>query len=753
MIGKFINPIVSSSAPPTPTDAGIYLFGRMQVGVYGSNCATFNNIAILNSDLTIDTSFNPGTGLVGSQPRFNKMIELSDGKLLASAFSSTSYNGVTIGGIVKLNLDGSVDTSFLSGTGFNNSVIPLTLQSDGKILLGGSFTLYNGTSINRIVRLNTDGTIDSSFVVGTGFNGTVNDIKIQPDGKIVIVGSFTTYNSTTANRIIRLNTDGSIDSSFNTGTGASGDLNYISLRADGSMYIASSNSLNITYNGISTLRLFRINSDGTRDTSFTSAVTYLSSNINDMIATDDGGVITVGLMGSTTSFASNYGSIYKHTSTGARDTTFLMTGARNASNIQSINCISLDVSNKYLLAGYFYNFNGQVSRKFVRINQNGSIDTVSPFFLQDFSTSSSTFNKIETIIRLSTGKIVIAGWRQFISNIDTNIFTRGVVKLSSYNTIIKENQNLGLTGLLNTDLFTIKSLYNPSDNSIIINDTTTNNAIYSYFRKIDSDLDTIKSFNQNNYVEGGYVYNIIKLSNGGYFLVGAFNTYQAIRRERIVRTDANFNIDLSFNPPTSITSVVYKAIEQSDGKVIIVGEFTNPQSRILRFNLNGSVDSTFTASFSNSGAVDIVEQSDGKLIVAGGFTEGIRRINSTNGSTDSSFVTGTGFDLIAITLHIQPDGKILVGGLFTSYNGTASNRIIRLNTDGSVDNTFSIGTGFDGRVLDINMDSSGKIYVGGDFNSYNGIPALKYCVLESDGTFVPTNILFNDRVDSILIIE
>ncbi len=70
---------------------------------------------------------------------------------------------------------------------------------------------YNGTTSNKIIRLNSDGSIDTSFNIGTGFNGYVRTIILQPDGKILVSGAFNSYNGTTSNRIICLNSDGSIE--------------------------------------------------------------------------------------------------------------------------------------------------------------------------------------------------------------------------------------------------------------------------------------------------------------------------------------------------------------------------------------------------------------------------------------------------------------------------------------------------------------------------------------------------------------
>jgi hypothetical protein len=89
-------------------------------------------------------------------------------------------------------------------------------------------------------------------------------------------------------------------------------------------------------------------------------------------------------------------------------------------------------------------------------------------------------------------------------------------------------------------------------------------------------------------------------------------------------------------------------------------------------------------------------------------------------------------------IYIQPDDKVIVGGDFTSYKGTTCNRIVRLNTNGTIDGTFNIGTGFNGVVRSIIAQVypsvTGQIYVGGDFTQYNGVAQGKISRIESNGS-------------------
>ena len=171
-----------------------------------------------------------------------------------------TYNGITANRIIRLNTNGTIDTSFNSGTGFTESVQGIYEQADGKLLLVGNFTSYNGVTANGIIRLNTDGTIDNTFNSGTGFNNTVGDIKCQSNGKYIVVGNFTSYNGVTANGIIRLNTDGTIDNTFNSGTGFNGFVFEVGILSDDS--IICGGGFITDYNGFNVKNIAKLGING-----------------------------------------------------------------------------------------------------------------------------------------------------------------------------------------------------------------------------------------------------------------------------------------------------------------------------------------------------------------------------------------------------------------------------------------------------------------------------------------------------------
>ena len=164
------------------------------------------------------------------------MLLQTDGKVLVGG-DFTIFDGKASSKLIRLNLNGSVDSSFSVGTGFSSPIYAMALQKDGKIVIGGSFSTYNGQSNKRIVRLNTNGSQDSSFNSGSGFsNGTVRSIAIQTNGKMLVGGSFSgNYNGTAVKRMIQVLPNGNFDGTF--AILSSGQLNSICLFQGGAVIV------------------------------------------------------------------------------------------------------------------------------------------------------------------------------------------------------------------------------------------------------------------------------------------------------------------------------------------------------------------------------------------------------------------------------------------------------------------------------------------------------------------------------------
>lgn len=224
-------------------------------------------VARLHPDGSIDPSFATGTGASGT---IRAVAIQSDGKIVVGGDFWT-FNGLNHHYLARLNPDGSVDTNFNASTdaqgfgGIEGTVRSLAIQPDGRIVIGGTFINVGGTGKARIARLHPDGSLDTSFNPGTGVNDYPRSIVVRPDGRILVAGRFTSFNNTWAGRIVRLLSDGSIDPSFDPGQGADATIRALALDSNGRIYIGGDFEV---FNGTNRSGVARLHLDGGLDLSF-----------------------------------------------------------------------------------------------------------------------------------------------------------------------------------------------------------------------------------------------------------------------------------------------------------------------------------------------------------------------------------------------------------------------------------------------------------------------------------------------------
>jgi hypothetical protein len=250
-----------------------------------------NGIGKINEDLTRDTTFttNIGTGGAGGLPAgFVNAAHVSSDRIGVGG-NFTSWNGnSSYDKFVVLNYDGTRDTGFSRATGsFNGNVTP-SIFIDNKWIVGGTFTSYNSVTRNYIMAFNTDGTVDTTFTtnIGTGFNGSVNNFFKVSDTQILVGGAFTTLNGVTQNRIALLNTDGTIPTNI-FGTGFAAAPQYVTLDNTGKYYIVTGATTPTTYNGYTSRNFFPINADGSINSSF---ITGSAMQVNGTNSAEPGGL-------------------------------------------------------------------------------------------------------------------------------------------------------------------------------------------------------------------------------------------------------------------------------------------------------------------------------------------------------------------------------------------------------------------------------------------------------------------------------
>lgn len=253
-------------------------------------------------------------------------------------------------------------------------------------------------------------------------------------------------------------------------------------------------------------------------------------------------------------------------------------------------------------------------------------------------------------------------------------------------------------------------------------------------------------------------------ADGKILIGGRFTTVGGQPRANLARLNADGTLDSGFawGPSNEVSSLVV----QADGKILVGGWFTRwdgPYSCLVRLNADGTRDSAFRADAQRfdgylPSVSSLAVQADGKILVGGSFTrldaytrDGLARLN-TDGTVDAGFYTdvgGTGYNHWVSTLAVQADGKILVGGRFTTTLGWPRTNIARLNLNGTVDTEFDPGA--DGPVRSLLVLADGRILVGGDFAMLGGQPRSCLARLNPDGTVdAGFNIDANSEVSSLV---
>ncbi|MFC6998422.1 T9SS type A sorting domain-containing protein [Rufibacter roseus] len=696
-------------------------------------------IARLTPEGSIDPDFNPGAGANGF---VNTVIVQPDGKILVGG-DFTSYNGTVRNRIARLNADGSLDTDFNPGIGADAAVRTMVLQPDGKIIIGGEFTSYNGTPRGRIARLNADGSLDTEFNPGTGADASIRAMVMQSDGKILIGGDFTSYHGTLRGRIARLNTDGSLDTGFNPGTGANGIVHAIAIHTDGKILIGGDFTF---YNGLARRYLARLNLNGSLD----HFIPEVNKPVNCIAVQTDSKI----LIGGREVFSSSNGALYSYlarlTATGSLDSSFNTRIGANG----SVQAVLVQPDGKVLIAGGFTSYNN-ISRNYAtRLLTNGSLDI-------DFNIGSGANSQINTVALQPDGKVLIGGDFTFFNKTALN----RIARLHADGTLDTSfNPGTGANGQILT-------MAVQPDGKILIGGefTTYNGKACKHIARLHADGTLDTEFNPGTGPTAP-VLAISPLPNGKMYIAGSFNSFNGTTRNCIARLNSDGSLDTSFEDgSTTIIGTIYAIAVQPDGQVLIgghvMGNFsTNNFSRgnsLLRLSADGLLDREYKVGIDGT-VKALALQPDGKLLVGGGISlfdrsiilKGITRLNA-NGTLDTDFnsihsTSNTALKHV-LAIKLQPDGRILVGGDFSLFNGNARNHITRLNPDGSIDMGFDPGDGANGPVYGLALQPDDKVLIAGYFTSFDGVERNRIARVFAGKSSIPTGIGELKQVDNLTV--
>ncbi|MBS1788054.1 MAG: putative Ig domain-containing protein, partial [Acidobacteria bacterium] len=583
----------------------------------------------------------------------NAVAVQSDGKIVVGGLF-TSVNGQTRSNLARLNVDGSLDTTFNLGT--DGTVFALCIQT-GRIVVGGSFTTLGGQARANLGRLNADGTIDATF--NQSANAQVYALKVQADYQVLIGGNFTMLGGQAHTRLGRISNTGALDAAFNPSF--SGPVRAIGLQSDGRIVIGG---LFSTVNNQSQVSLARLNADGTLDAIFTP---HFDNSVNALAVQPDG---------------------------------------------------------KILVGGDFTLLNNVTRNRMARLNADGTLD---PGFNADAN------GYVAAIVQRPDGRIYIGGAFTAVGNTAVN-------RIAPLNT----DGTLG-SPLLGGANNTVNALAIQTDGKLIaggqfitIGGSITRNRLARYNSDNTVDADFIVQ-------ASGAVYAAALQPDGKLLVGGGFSQLGGAPVANLARLNQNGSFDVAFAGSTD--GAVAGLVVQPDGKILVGGYFNTvdgqPHTGIARLNANGSVDNSFTLQVSGGtgglliNTVNVIAlQPDGKILIGGNFTyvggqlhPYLARFNA-NGSLDSGFAPYT--DDFVSSMAVQSDGKILLGGVFSMVNNQPRAHIARLNNDGTLDTGFNPGA--DSSVTALAVQPDGKVLAGGLFGTLGGQPRSLLGRLNANGS-------------------
>ncbi|MBK8001644.1 MAG: hypothetical protein IPK15_23810 [Verrucomicrobia bacterium] len=319
-----------------------------------------NRLGRLNEDGTLDPTFVPRSGPNGI---VNAMALQEDGRLVIGGFF-TSYAGTNRSYIARLLSDGTLDGFFNPGSGADNPVHATVVYPDRRIAVGGAFTTMNGISRPGIALLETNGAVSASFNPGLSVAGTVFAIAIQPDGKLIVGGDFDTVGGVTRPNVARLNPDGSLDLAFDAGTGPDALVRTIAVQADGKILVGGSFT---NVNGTARGYLARLNSDGSVDSTFMTAVEGGNGDVNSVVLQYDGKIVVAGEFSRFNGVTRN--GLTRLNRNGKTDATINFGSGANA----AVNAVMVQPDRKLVIVGRFTKYDGETRAYIARIH-GGSID-------------------------------------------------------------------------------------------------------------------------------------------------------------------------------------------------------------------------------------------------------------------------------------------------------------------------------------------------------------------------------------------
>lgn len=616
----------------------------------------------LNADGSADAAFDAGTGAARStrSPSLLDFAALPDGKILVGGEFDT-FNGQPANGLVRLTANGSLDASFSAGAGpvvtgspASGSVATLAVLPDGKILVGGEFDTFNGQPANGLLRLNANGSVDPTFVFALGARSIPTKVVLQSDGKVLVAGGL--HVGSAASGLVRLTASGSLDSGF-APTALAGSFfgNYtdpnVLVQPDGKILLFGSLSL-----AGSPAYLVRLNPNGSQDTSFQLGAGP-SGPPNTMGLQADGAIL-VG--GSFNTFNGTEKTLGRLTATGAADPAF----APKLQTKGAITTVLRQADGQLLLGGNFTELSGQPVHRVARLTVDGELDAayaaavgVLPSLVTTMTLQADgklLVGTYEGLRRLLPSGSPEPGFNPFAAQAyigaiavqaEGRILVGGNFYITTGGVLYRNLVRLTAGGAIDPSfagaatgaaalLINMRTLLIQPDGRIVAGGLRFGGqpGVRSHLVRYEATGAVDASFNAADvaftYTASGApaadgIYALALQPDGKLLVGGRFDAVGGVARPSLARLTTTGTLDAGFVPPATLDGPVYALAQQPNGRVVLGGSFSlGPLRNLARLLSNGLPDSSFRAPANpNDYVTSLLVQPDGALMLSGAFTD------------------------------------------------------------------------------------------------------------------------------------
>jgi len=645
--------------------------------------------------------------------------QLSDGSRVVAGDFRRMPGGISTPGLVKFRPDGTLDLDFANNVVNNRwSLVLVEELPGGKLLVaaGAGTMSIGGQSRTGLARLNADGTLDPTFEVTFASYVYPRGVLVQPDGKVILWGSFNNINGAAARNLARLNPDGSSDATFMasvTPVGFDSSVRSVARQADGKLLMGGAFT---TFNGVGRAALARLNPDGTFDPTF-DIHAGAGSSVEAVLAQPDGNILLTGqpplVNGASSSFA-------RVLPSGAPDPSFVGSGSLNSTATFSTDALRLQADGKILVINGDLSYAGQSTGRVIRLNPDGTLDNAfrSPAGLNELY--------VNSMQPLAGGRVLVGG--PAVPFVSATATPTGVAVLNADGTA----DPTFAPGLHTVG--TVSSFVQQADGRIVLGGTFTevNGTAVSNLARLNADGTLDAAYAANAQALGGLVSKVLLQPDGKVLIAGTFSQAGGSAQPGVARLLPGGLADASFAPPLlplSTTSgnppSVSSMALQSTGEVLLAGQFRTAGSptSFVRVSATGQPD----LSFQPAGSVtNLTVQPDGRILVMGSDqtangTYHLRRL-LPNGALDPAFgltYFPSSQSALITTVEVLADGRLLAGGYFNQMGSVPSPSIARLLPNGAPDATFTSGlpdiSSFQGIFInDLVVQPNGRVLYAGN---------------------------------------